>query len=167
MSTPDGCEEWRVTRGDFEGSYLVSDRGRIRNVKTGRILKAHLTARGYLQVSVRGRNGQSSALLHRLICHAFHGDPPAGKPNVLHWDGDKTNNHPDNLRWGSQSENLRDAIRHGTYTSPQALKTHCKRGHPFSQENTYRPPSGGRYCRTCHNIRAMKSYYRMRETTND
>jgi WhiB family transcriptional regulator, redox-sensing transcriptional regulator len=32
---------------------------------------------------------------------------------------------------------------------PQASKTHCKRGHPFSAENTYYTPDGQRRCRTC------------------
>jgi hypothetical protein len=32
---------------------------------------------------------------------------------------------------------------------PQASKTHCKRGHPFTAENTYYAPDGQRRCRTC------------------
>jgi WhiB family redox-sensing transcriptional regulator len=32
---------------------------------------------------------------------------------------------------------------------PQASKTHCKRGHRFSAENTYYAPDGQRRCRTC------------------
>lgn len=32
----------------------------------------------------------------------------------------------------------------------QGSKTHCKRGHPFTKENTYIRPDGGRQCRTCH-----------------
>lgn len=42
----------------------------------------------------------------RLVCLAFHGDPPLGKPNVLHIDENSRNNKPDNLKWGSQKENL-------------------------------------------------------------
>ena len=32
---------------------------------------------------------------------------------------------------------------------PQASKTHCKRGHRFTAENTYYAPDGQRRCRTC------------------
>jgi WhiB family transcriptional regulator, redox-sensing transcriptional regulator len=32
---------------------------------------------------------------------------------------------------------------------PQASKTHCKRGHRFTAENTYYTPDGYRRCRTC------------------
>src|SRR5512132_3445452 len=32
---------------------------------------------------------------------------------------------------------------------PQARKTHCKRGHQFTAENTYYTPDGHRSCRTC------------------
>lgn len=44
--------------------------------------------------------------VHRLICEAFHGPPPEGKTYVLHLDEDAHNNRPENLRWGSQKENL-------------------------------------------------------------
>src|SRR6266496_1847176 len=30
-----------------------------------------------------------------------------------------------------------------------ALKTHCKHGHPFNTANTYYAPGGERRCRTC------------------
>ena len=30
-----------------------------------------------------------------------------------------------------------------------ARKTHCKRGHQFTKENTYRRPDGTRYCIAC------------------
>ena len=32
---------------------------------------------------------------------------------------------------------------------PQASKTHCKRGHQFTAENTYYAPDGQRRCRIC------------------
>ena len=44
--------------------------------------------------------------IHRLVCEAFHGPAPEGRPIVLHLDEDAMNNAPSNLRWGTQKENL-------------------------------------------------------------
>lgn len=44
--------------------------------------------------------------VHRLVCEAFHGPPTEEKPYVIHIDEDAHNNKPENLRWGSQKENL-------------------------------------------------------------
>lgn len=44
--------------------------------------------------------------IHRLVCLAFHGFPPNGKPNCLHIDENPANNRASNLKWGSQKENL-------------------------------------------------------------
>lgn len=42
----------------------------------------------------------------RLVCEAFHGPAPEGKPIVMHLDENPSNNVPENLRWGNQRENL-------------------------------------------------------------
>lgn len=44
--------------------------------------------------------------VHRLVCEAFHGVAPHAKQIVIHIDEDATNNRPENLRWGTQKENL-------------------------------------------------------------
>jgi hypothetical protein len=41
--------------------------------------------------------------------------------------------------------------------SPFQPKSHCKRGHEFTPENTYIPPGGGKRCRTCHREKARIS----------
>lgn len=51
--------------------------------------------------------------LHRLICMAFHGMPPEGKPWVNHIDGNKANNHYTNLEWSSISDNIKHSIATG------------------------------------------------------
>lgn len=43
-------EQWKRAP-EFPG-YEVSDQGRIRNVKTGRVLRAHRGLNGYLQVKL-------------------------------------------------------------------------------------------------------------------
>ena len=44
--------------------------------------------------------------IHRLICEAFHGPAPSEKAVVIHIDENAINNRPENLRWGTQKENL-------------------------------------------------------------
>ena len=44
--------------------------------------------------------------IHRAICEAFHGPPPFDRAVVLHLDENALNNRPENLKWGSQKENL-------------------------------------------------------------
>jgi len=44
--------------------------------------------------------------IHRLVCEAFHGEPPDTKAIVIHIDEDATNNRAENLKWGTQKENL-------------------------------------------------------------
>lgn len=66
--------------------------------------KASKTAR-HLYYSLRSRRfGQKK--VHRLVCEAFHGAPPFEGAVVIHLDENALNNRPENLRWGTQKENL-------------------------------------------------------------
>lgn len=51
--------------------------------------------------------------LHRLIAEAFHGAPQAGQV-CRHLDGDRSFNRPENLCWGTPSDNAQDKVLHGT-----------------------------------------------------
>jgi len=44
--------------------------------------------------------------VHRLVCEAFHGPAPFERAVVIHIDENALNNRPENLRWGTQKENL-------------------------------------------------------------
>jgi len=44
--------------------------------------------------------------VHRVVCEAFHGPAPFPRAVVIHLDEDATNNRAENLRWGTQKENL-------------------------------------------------------------
>lgn len=85
---------------------------------------------------------------------AFVGPCPPGMM-ARHRNGNPADNRVENLRWGTQSENMLDAVEHGTHNN--ARKTHCKRGHPFNEANTMMLSSGSRSCRTCHNARSRKA----------
>ena len=45
-------------------------------------------------------------LVSRLICEAFNGPPPNSKSVCMHLDDNSANNRPENLKWGTQKENL-------------------------------------------------------------
>ena len=44
--------------------------------------------------------------VHKAVCEAFHGLAPFLKAVVIHQDENAFNNVPENLKWGSQKENL-------------------------------------------------------------
>lgn len=62
--------------------------------------------------------------------------------------------NPDHLEAVTQQVNT---LRGDSPIAQHAAKTHCKRGHPFSEENTWRTRKGGRHCRTCARERAKQT----------
>ncbi len=97
--------------------YEVSNLGKVRNIKSGRILKPYLNHNGYLMLCLYGYDKRKCLLLHRIIATAFI-DNPGKKPQVNHIDENKLNNDLSNLEWCTVRENL----MHGTRTKRTAEK---------------------------------------------
>lgn len=104
--------EWRTVEG-FDGIYEVSEWGHVRNIRTGRELKPSIGTK-YLHVVLCNDGHKRTISVHKLVACAFIGKCPSQNSVCCHNDGDKTNNHFSNLRWDSQSGNLRDRWDHGT-----------------------------------------------------
>jgi parvulin-like peptidyl-prolyl isomerase len=114
-------EVWRPVRG-WEGVYSVSDAGRIRyeqhrggtyNRRAGDMATPCVGVDGYLFVGlsrVGEREDRATVQVHRIVCEAFHGAPPAGREQVNHKNGCRTDNAAGNLEWVSPLENTRHAI---------------------------------------------------------
>ena len=51
-------------------------------------------------------------LVSRLVASAFIPNPD-NLPLVRHMDDDPLNNHVENLRWGTQKDNMQDCVQHG------------------------------------------------------
>ena len=106
--------------------YEVSNEGQVRRSKggqgaqIGKVLKWHThTSSGYpdIRFSIDGK--QTAIPVHRLVANAFLGDRPDGM-QIRHLDGNKLNNHLDNLCYGTAHENAQDRVEHGT--SSKGLK---------------------------------------------
>lgn len=85
-------------------NYEVSNLGKVRNIKSGIMLKPKLNKNGYLRHCLSENNKQKFLYLHRIIATAFI-DNPEKKPCVNHIDENKTNNDLSNLEWCSVREN--------------------------------------------------------------
>lgn len=97
--------------------YEVSDLGHVRSWRhgaNGRELGQFSDRDGYARVNLCVRSRRIQAPVHRLVLLAFVGEPPDGRNDVRHLDGNPRNNQLANLAWGSQSENEEDKRRHGT-----------------------------------------------------
>lgn len=148
---------WLDVKG-FEGVYEVNQFGDIRNVLTGKgrrkynFLTAFPDGHGYMQVTLKPGWGRFNKSVHRIVAWAFLGSRPEGY-QVDHIDGDKTNNEVSNLRYVTPKENIRSAIVLGLIQR-KSLMRFCKRGHEFTESNTYRQPSRPwqRICRLCKRL---------------
>lgn len=104
-------EETYKTIKDYP-NYEVSSGGRVRNTKTGRVLRPSLNTGGYQHVGLPTNGKPKSHYIHRLVASAFIPNPE-NKRTVNHIDGDKTNNRVDNLEWCDDGENQKHAYRTG------------------------------------------------------
>lgn len=96
-------EKWKNVKG-FE-NYLVSNKGRIMNGKTGKILRPY-DSHGYEKVDLYQNGKRKKLKVHRLVAQAFI-DNPHNFETVNHLDEVKVNNKADNLEWLSLADNIR------------------------------------------------------------
>lgn len=86
--------------------YQVSNLGRFIG-PDGKERKLQSHGSGYLNLVI-------TLPAHRLVCEAFHGESPFPGAQALHGpDHTKTNISADNLRWGTNQENVTDTIDSG------------------------------------------------------
>ena len=117
-------EQWRPI-AEFP-HYFVSSRGRVCSVdrvvpyegeirrgrdilRRGRVLKPGTLPSGHKYVVFYGGYHRQ---VHRLVLEAFVCPCPPGL-EALHEDDNPANNFYHNLRWGTRSNNLHDAIKNG------------------------------------------------------
>lgn len=100
---------------NYENYYIHRD-GRIYSTNTKSLLKPRENT--YLYVCLRNGDIKKNIGVHRLVAQHFISNPKY-KPYVNHKDGDKYNNHVNNLEWTTESENNKHAI--DTCLNPSAI----------------------------------------------
>lgn len=113
---------------EFGQHYEVSNFGRVRSVDRyvngghnnkrfckGQILNLSREKGGYLKVRFKEKQIGRNYRVHILVAKAFIPNPE-NKLEVNHKDGDKHNNHVDNLEWSTRSENMKHAYDNGLLT---------------------------------------------------
>lgn len=117
-------ENWKKIEG-YE-KYSVSDFGRIRNDKTGRIMKTPCGKNGYPRVNLYDDMKASSKSVHRFVAETFIPNTE-NKEQINHIDGNKMNNNVTNLEWVSPSENIRHSFVNGLSKGPKGeINGQCK-----------------------------------------
>lgn len=96
---------------------------------------------------------------HRLAWTLFRGDIPDGLA-VDHLCRNRQCANPFHLRLVTPTVNALE--NSDSVCAINAKKTHCKRGHPFDDQNTYWIATGGRACKTCMaaNVRSYRARQR-------
>ena len=100
-------EEWKDIEG-YDGDYQVSNQGRVRSLKWGkiRILKGGTNSYGYPNVALFKNRKPRWRRIGRLVAQAFLPDWDAAL-QVDHINGVKTEDHVENLRMVTNVENNR------------------------------------------------------------
>lgn len=99
------------------------------------------------------RNGRL-VKAHRLSYEMHKGEIPDGM-EIDHLCRVKACVNPAHLEAVTHRENMSRCP--DTAQARLARRTHCKRGHEFTPENTYPVPSGGRACRACKALWARRN----------
>ena len=99
---------------NYEGKYQISNYGRVKSLnynktKQRKLLKPDIR-RDYLCVTLFKNNIRNRIQIHRLVAIVFIPNK-LNLPCVNHIDGNKQNNHINNLEWCTHKENINHAIR--------------------------------------------------------
>lgn len=100
-------EEWKVVKG-FE-NYEVSNCGRVRNIKTGKLLSTKKDIKDrYIKVKLYRDKKYYTKYVHSLVAEHFVEKPDnVDKPlDVNHIDKDKKNNNYRNLEYLTRQQNV-------------------------------------------------------------
>ena len=91
--------------------YIIYNDGRIYSERSKKFLKPLKDTKGYCYLDIRNKGAiYKCPKIHRLVMMCFYlGNEE--KEHINHKDGDKNNNHIDNLEYVTNKENRKHAIK--------------------------------------------------------
>lgn len=102
-------------------NYAISNKGRLKNVKNGKMLKLQISPHGYHNCVVSQNGIKKNLRIHRLVAILFIKNEE-NKPYVNHIDGNKLNNEISNLEWCTAKENDTHARKNKLKTGNKPVK---------------------------------------------
>lgn len=139
--------EWRDIPG-FEGLYKISEDGDIIN-KNGHLMSPWVNDHGYKRIKLTTIDGNLQHFgIHQLVAMAFIPNPD-NLPIVMHKDNNKIHNHYTNLKWGTISENTKQAYDDGLITH---LKPPTKGNAPHYNIFCISDGVNNIYCKGIHEV---------------
>lgn len=103
----------------LKGRYECSDFGRIRNMRTGHILKTPVNYKtagiGYNRFTTIINNLLSYHYVQRVVMETFKPVKNSHLLTVNHIDFNRQNNYLENLEWCTMSENIQHSHDHGRH----------------------------------------------------
>ena len=101
----------------YEGLYMIYKDGRVLSCKLGKtrtfkFLSISNKTGWYVRVNLRKNKRSKTFYVHRLVADAFL-ENTNNHCEVNHIDGNKQNNHVDNLEWCTHSMNIQHAFDTG------------------------------------------------------
>lgn len=91
--------------------YLIYENGDVFSLKSNKKIKARAHSAGYLIVTLWNPK-QLDCFIHRLVAENFL-ENNSLKKHVNHKDGNKHNNHMNNLEWVTEKENIKHSYSTG------------------------------------------------------
>ena len=101
-------EIWKKIPLETKYDYYISNKDRLRNSKTNRIVNGTLTKRYYRVTKLTmSNNKEQHYQFNRLVALAFIGEPPEDKPLVDHKNEIRGDNNLENLEYVNHPENMK------------------------------------------------------------
>lgn len=107
--------------------------------------KAHRHPKGYGVFWYDGKTGKA----HRYALERKLGRKLQPNEFSCHTCDNPPCVNEDHLFAGTNSDNVQDALSKDRWANGNSKKTHCKRNHEFTEDNTRINPRGQRVCKTC------------------